>query len=208
MQNNYTRLSKKRKDAIAAALHKTIESYSARISPDQECTHRLCLYYANLGAELLTMISRQVNKDETISYQAMGGSFSLRISKNQQDNSKGINFGAEYPNFETGHFHLWIVGLVKNNQVIQPYEFIDFTSKFYSLNALEQGYQWERNDIFDYLWLDESQLESYGVFIVANSFIIEKANSAWVNLDFSGEMLKLAFENYINIIALIPEKER
>jgi|NOAtaT_7_FD_contig_81_1083870_length_3017_multi_2_in_0_out_0_3 hypothetical protein len=209
MQSNYIRLSKHRKDAIATALHKTIESYSAKISPYQEQTHLLCLYYAMLGEKLLTIISRQVNNDKTISYQAMGGTFSLRISKNQQDNSRGINFGAEYPNFESGKFHLWIVGLVKNNQVIHPYEFIDFTSKYYSKNALEQhGYIWERDDIFDYLWLDETQVEDYGIRFIDYEFITNKAILAWSNIEFREEMFQQAVKNYKEIIDLIPEKER
>ena len=209
MQGNYTRLSKNHKDAIAAALHKTIDSYSARISPYLEQTHLLCLYYAMLGEKLLTIISRQVNNDKTISYQVMGGTFSLRISKNQQDNIQGINFGAERPNFESGKFHLWIIGLVKNNQVLYPYEFIDFTSKYYPKNALEQhGYIWERDDIFDYLWLDGTQLGDYGIRFIDDELITNKAVVAWLNIEFRDEMYEQALKNYKDIIDPIPEKER
>jgi hypothetical protein len=198
---NYQKLSQIRRDAIANAVHKTIDNFSDKLPPK---TNGLCLYYANLGVEVCTFIYQKVTQDKTLYYSIFGGSISIRATCDPNDKSKAVNFGFDKPSFENGRFHCWIVGLCKENQLIVPNQFIDFTSRHYKSNALEQHHQWEREDIADYLWLDNQAYldEKYGISVMPDEIIRKKAREEWLRIGFRGDMLRYAIETYSSIIKL------
>jgi len=197
MKDNYIRLTENCKLAISQALHKTIQANPDKISPND--IHKSCFYYANLGADLCTKIVcsvNSVNDYKKLYYTACGGGFSLRIAKEVTNTTKGMNFGAGNPNFDDGNYHLWIVGVVKDEKLTEPCEFIDFTSRYYCKNTSDQGHKWERSDISDYLWLDETQMVSYGISLNPNHDIAKKSHDAWIDSDCRHKMLDQALEIY------------
>lgn len=205
MESNYINLSNNQKKSIAEAIHKTIAiDYKSNFSTN----YNLCFYYANLGMDLCTAILRRLNKNRNLFYTTVGGSFSMRISKDSSDNLRGLNWGAGVPNLESGNFHLWIVGVIENYEFIQPCEFIDFTSRFYGKNSSELGCRWEREDIPDYLWMNDKQLEDYGISVKPDDELTTKIHAAWKVFDLNTQMLKQAFDNYKNIINQIPLEDQ
>ncbi|MBN3950347.1 MAG: hypothetical protein HWQ38_29295 [Nostoc sp. NMS7] len=194
---NELKLSNNRRDAIATSIHQTVQAFSDRL-PGK--VNGLCLYYAGLGMDVCTVVYQKVSKDETLYYSLQGGSISVRVASDSEDVSKGVNFGAINPSFKTGSYHCWIVGLCKESQVITPFEFIDFTSKHYKSNSLEQGHSWGRTDIGDYLWLDQDHMEKYGVSFDCDKNITQQAIKAWSDISFKDAMLCQAIQNYKSII--------
>lgn len=202
---NYPKLSQIRKDAISNAVHRTIETFSDKLPPK---ANGLCLYYANLGMDVCTWIYWQVTGHKTLHYSLQGGSICIRATSDPKDTSKAVSFGAknefDQPSFEHGRFHCWIVGLCKENKLIIPNEFIDFTSRHYKSNALEQHHEWEREDIGDYLWLDNQGdlQEKYGISVMPDEIIRQKATETWLNTEFKGDMVRYAVDTYLSIIKL------
>ncbi|MDB9341706.1 MULTISPECIES: hypothetical protein [Cyanophyceae] len=200
---NYQKLSQIRRYAIANAVHQTVDTFSDKLPPK---TNSLCLYYANLGMEVCTVVYQKVTQDETHYYSLVGGSICIRATSDCNDTSKAVSFGAmnefDKPSFENGRFHCWIVGLCKDNQLIIPNEFIDFTSRSYKFNALEQHHLWEREDIGDYLWLDnQGDLEEqYGISVMVDENIRLQAREHCLNIEFKDDMLKYAIKTYLSII--------
>ncbi|MEH2396890.1 hypothetical protein [Nostoc sp.] len=194
---NVLKLSNNRRDAIATSIHQTVQAFSDRLHYN---VNGLCLYYAGLGMDVCTFVYQKVSKDETLYYSLQGGSISVRVASDPEDVSRGVNFGVINPSFKTGSYHCWIVGLCRVRQVIKPFEFIDFTSKHYKSNSLEQGHNWERTDIDDYLWLDQDEMEKYGVSVNFDKNITQQAMEAWSNTSFKGAMLCQAIQNYKSII--------
>lgn len=202
---NHQKLSQIRRDAIANAVDQTIDTFSDKLPPK---ANSLCLYYANLGMEVCTVVYREVTQDKTSYYSLHGGSIRIRATSDPNDTSKAVSFGAknklDKPSFENGRFHCWIVGLCKDNQLIIPNEFIDFTSRHYKSNALEQHHEWEREDIGDYLWLDnQGDLEEkYGVSVMVDETIQQKAREQWLKTEFKDDMLRYANKTYLSMIKL------
>lgn len=194
---NDLKLSNNRRDAIATSIHQTVQAFFDRL---RYKVNGLCLYYAGLGMDVCTFVYQKVSKDETLYYSLQGGSISVRVASDPVDVSRGVNFGAINPSFKIGSYHCWIVGLCRERQVINPFEFIDFTSKYYKTNSLEQGHNWEKTDIDDYLWLDQDEMEKYGVSVNIDENITQQAMEAWSNISFKDAMFCQAIQNYKSII--------
>ncbi|MDF2387631.1 hypothetical protein JMG10_39670 [Nostoc ellipsosporum NOK] len=196
---NYPKLPQRVRDAIDSAVHQTIETFGNKLPPK---ANGLCLYYACLGALICTGVYQQATKDPTVYYDIEAGSISIRATSDSKDTSKAVNFGVNKPCLENGNFHCWIVGLYREKQLIIPNEFIDFTSRFYKSIALELGDQWERNDISNYLWIDNQYdlKELYGISFEPDPGITKNAWKKWDELEFSREMQEHALEIYLQII--------
>lgn len=210
--SNLYKLCKFRKDSIAKALHQTIENYFS----EEELAHqihldisKLCFLYANLGADVCTHIYRQVSQKQDLYYSSVGGSLSLRISPDSSKTDKAVNFGANNLSLETGNFHLWVVGLCKDGQLLSnsDFEFIDFTAKYYKKNALEQWDIWERDDISDYLWIDAQEMKKYGVSVAQNDSISQQGNQQWLDFPQRKKFLLETIKTYLEIISSIPSDE-
>jgi|GEM_PF-5649034 len=203
---NHQKLLGIRRDAIANAIHHTIDTF---FNSDESFRRKnsSCLYYAHLGSEVCTRIYSEINRDQSIYYSVQGGSISIRSTSDTNDTSQGVNFGgkgeSDKPSFEEGRFHCWIVGLCKNGQLITPNanEFIDFTSKYYHCHALNQGHEWTRRDIDDYLWVDnQCDLRSkYGISVKADEEIRKKSQQKWEQFDSSQAMLECAVRTYLSL---------
>ncbi|MEH2248297.1 hypothetical protein [Nostoc sp.] len=109
---NELKLSNNRRDAIATSIHQTVQAFSDKL-PCQ--VNGRCLYYAGLGMDVCTFVYQKVSDDETLYYSVQGGTISVRVASDPKDASRGINFGAIDPSFQTGSYHCWIVGLCREN---------------------------------------------------------------------------------------------
>ena len=196
---------------ISQAVHETIIHFQDKYKlPSEEVR---CFYYAGLTTQLCnyvlrTCLAQDKNPDYSLySYCMECGSISIRTTSDPNDNSQGINFGAFGNTTQQGEFHCWVVGVYKlYNQIykrIEPSEFIDLTSRFYSINAQKQDGTWQRDDIHDYVWLPENELDELGI----SPWIDEKASiefsNSWLYFDEYEKFFNYSKDRYFELKNLI-----
>ena len=199
-------ISKDRRKLISQAVHETIIHFENQLPPEEESR---CFYYAGLTAELCNYVLRTClaqdgySDSNLYSYLMKCGSISIRTTSDPNDNSQGINFGALGNTTKLGEFHCWVVGVYKRYdqiyQIIQPSEFIDLTSRFYSINAQKQDWTWQRDDIDDYVWLQENQLGEFGISPCVDEQASIKFSNWWFDFDKDNDFFNDAEIRYVKL---------
>jgi hypothetical protein len=197
-ETNYPSLCQSRRNAIANSIHATIEEFSSHLPQEKES---LFLFYASLGMDLCTKVYREVFQNQEIHYALQCGKLSVRVSPDPNMSGQGLNFGANGVSLEEGNFHCWVVGHWKAAQLIQPYTFIDFTSRFYKENFIKQGFEWKREDIGNYIWIEgQDKLAQTGISVDVDEPATRKALRDWSDNLLGIEMLKNAVQAYQKLI--------
>ncbi len=188
------------RELISQAVNETIiyfRNNSLREELQEE--ESLCLYYAGLTADLCTNILYDLNNNSSFFYRMNCGKFSICTNLNSSNSNQAVNFGATGTSLNQGKYHCWVVGLYdQTGYVIHPSEFIDLTSRFYPINAQKQRWTWNRNDIGDYLWLQdsESELEKLRISAFADQQASEEAYKKWSDFDADQKILKFSMKKY------------
>ncbi len=154
--------------------------------------------------DLCTFVYRGVFKKQEIFYSLQCGKLSVRVSPDPNILDildQGLNFGANGVALEEGQFHCWIIGPWKGDQLLQPYEFIDFTSRFYKENSIKQSFEWNRNDIGDYIWIEgQDMCELTGISFDADQSVSEKAIQDWSKNPLQKKMFQNSLQTYQKLI--------
>jgi len=195
---NYPSLCQSKRNAIADSIHATIEEFSNHLPQEKES---LCFFYASLGMDLCTLVYRNVFQKQEIYYALQCGKLSVRVNPNPNISGQGLNFGANGVALEEGNFHCWVIGPCTIAQLIQPCEFIDFTSRFYKENSIKQGFKWKRKDIGNYIWIEgQDKLAKTGISFDVNEPFTQKALRDWSVNPLGSIMLKNAVSAYQKLI--------
>jgi hypothetical protein len=198
-------ISTDRRKIISQAVHETITHFGNELLPEEA----LCFYYAGLTAALCnhvlqTFLAQAGHPDSTLYHYCMEcGNISIRTTSDPNDHSQAVNFGGYGNTAKQGKFHCWVVGVYKRYgqtfQIIGPSEFIDLTSRFYPINAQKQGWTWRRDDIHDYVWLQEDQLEEFGISPYCEEKVSIEFNNYWCDFDKDYKFLDYSIRRYVKL---------
>ena len=190
-------ISVDRRELISQAVHETIIHFEDNLPQEKES---LCLYYAGLTADVCTSILCELNNNSSFFYRMNCGLFSICTNLNSSNSNQAVNFGATGISLNQGEYHCWVVGVYnQTGYVIPPSEFIDLTSRFYPINAQKQRWTWNRDDIGDYLWLQDSELDKLRISPFADQQASEEAHQKWIDFDADQKFLDFSMNKYIDL---------